>query len=198
MTDIPANVDETLAAFRQHMRLNNMPIPDVGFIRWVIGRMLQIVQDQPNLPEDTKILAQVHAILIEDALEETRNAPNRPLLVTATWAALSLGSTSSPGFSSEDIERIHAQARSLMASALGKKSGQARRENRPWRPHAEELAVAAHADDPTRSNEKIADYISDSWKLADVGCPGHRTLAEFVAELRSIGRLPQRTRSLQK
>ena len=103
MTDIPAKVDEALAAFRQHMRLNNMPIPDERFIRWVVGRILQIVQDQPDLPQDTKILAQVHAILIEDALQELRNAPTRPLLVTAMWAALSLGSTSSPGFSSEEL-----------------------------------------------------------------------------------------------
>jgi hypothetical protein len=84
MTDIPAKVDETLAAFRQHMRLNNMPIPGEGFIRWVVGRMLQIVQDQPDLPEDTAILAQVHAILIEDALQESRNAPNRAVLIKAS------------------------------------------------------------------------------------------------------------------
>jgi hypothetical protein len=199
MTDIPAKVDETLAAFRQHMRLNNMPIPNEGFIRWVVGRMLQIVQDQPNLPEDTTILAQVHAILIEDELQEARNAPNRPLLVTAIWAALSLGSTSSPGFSGEDIERIHAQGRSLMASALGKKSGEARRENRLiWVQHAEELALDAHSNDPTRSNEKIASYISDYWRLADVECPSHRTLTKHVADMRATNRLLQRARSLPK
>jgi hypothetical protein len=158
--------------------------------------MLQIVQDQPDLPEDTAILAQAHAILIEDALQESRNAPNRPLLVTAMWAALFLGSTSSPGFSKEDIERFNKHARSEMARALGKRSGEARRENRPWAPHAEELAGAACAADPTRSNEKIADYILSSWKLAAVESPGHRTLTRFVSEIRTDGRLPPRTRSL--
>jgi hypothetical protein len=180
------------------MRLNNMPIVDEEFIRWIKERMLQRVMDQPNLLEDTKLQAQVNAILIEDALLALQKDPNRAFFVTALYCALSLGQTSSPGFSNEEMETIHAQARSLMASALGKRSGEARRKNRPWAQHAEKLARDAYSNHPTRSNEKIADYISDSWKLADVQCPSHRTLASFVAELKEDHRIPQRERSLQK
>ena len=85
-----------------------------------------------------------------------------------------------------------------MGRALGKRSGETRRENRPWVPHAEELARAARGDDPTLSNEKIADHVVSSWKLAAVEFPGHRTLTRFVSELRTDGRLQQRTRSLPK
>jgi hypothetical protein len=72
----------------------------------------------------------------------------------------------------------------------GKRSGEVRRENRPWVPHAEELAFAI---DPNLSDEDIALAISDRWKLGDVNCPGHRTLVRFVTELRAGGRLPART-----
>ena len=75
----------------------------------------------------------------------------------------------------------------------GKKSGEVRRESRPWVPHAEELALAV---DPNLSNEAIATEINGGWKRQDVDPPGIRTLAQFIAELRTAGKLPQRkTRS---
>jgi hypothetical protein len=75
----------------------------------------------------------------------------------------------------------------------GKKSGEVRRKNRPWVPHAEELALAL---DPNLSNAAIATEITGGWKRQDVDPPGIRWLAEFIAELRTAGKLPQRkTRS---
>jgi hypothetical protein len=71
----------------------------------------------------------------------------------------------------------------------GKKSGEVRRESRPWVPHAEKLALAV---DPNLSNEAIATEISGGWKRPDVDPPGIRTLMRFVAKLRSGAILPPR------
>jgi hypothetical protein len=199
MTDLPPKVEEMLAALRDHIRLTNMPHPDEAFIRWVVGRMLERVQNQLDLPEDMKIRAQVDAILIEDALRELKNAPNRSLLVTAIWAALHLAQTSGPGLPSDYLERLDAQMRSAMGKAAGKKSGAVRKENRPWRSHAEELALEAYARDPSRSNEALAVEIFFSWRLnpdkGETKCPSVATLKRFVAELRRCGKLPPRTGS---
>jgi hypothetical protein len=85
-----------------------------------------------------------------------------------------------------------------MSSAGGKRSGIARRANRPWTGHASELAIEAHSREPNLSNEKIVAKISDNWKLERPNCPGSRTLAAFVAQLRKTRVLPQRSGSLQK
>ena len=74
----------------------------------------------------------------------------------------------------------------------GKKSGEVRRESRPWVPHAEELALAVA---PNLSNEAIATEISGGWKRHDVDPPGIRTLQRFVAKLRG-GKIPPRAKAL--
>ena len=71
----------------------------------------------------------------------------------------------------------------------GKKSGEVRRKSRPWVPHAEEIALTV---DSNLSNGAIALAISDRWKRADVNYPGDRTLAGFVAQLRTARTLPPR------
>lgn len=85
-----------------------------------------------------------------------------------------------------------------MGKAGGKKSGAVRKENRPWKPHAAELAKEAYSNDGDVSNESFADAISDRWRLKEPECPGHRTLTTFVSELRKSGQLPQRRGSFRK
>jgi hypothetical protein len=87
---------------------------------------------------------------------------------------------------------------SEISSIAGKTSGKNRRANRPWAPHATELAVHACDSNPQASNETIAGLIADNWKLEKISAPGHRTLSGFVADLRKGHKLPQRTGSLQK
>jgi hypothetical protein len=195
MTVLPPKVEEALLAFRDHFRLNNMPIPDEGFIRSAAARMLEGVQNQPDLPEDRKIRAQVDAILIEDALRELENAPNRSLLVSAIWAALNLGHTSGPGLPSDYIERLYAQMRSAENSAAGKKSGAARRE-RPWWSTARDRALQEIAKSPNASDEKIAEEIRYYWPGPEEApkCPGSRTLTRFISKRRGK-ELPARTGS---
>jgi hypothetical protein len=77
----------------------------------------------------------------------------------------------------------------------GKESGKTRRkENRPWVPHATELAKVICAKHPDYSNEKVALEIVSLWRLEEPSPPGARTLATFVSELRKAKKLPKRAK----
>jgi hypothetical protein len=95
----------------------------------------------------------------------------------------------------EDGEAV---SHSEVSRVAGKRSGIVRRAKRAWAAHAMELARDAYQEDPGASNSKIADEISACWKLESHEAPGHRTLEEYVSELRENGGLPQRTRSVRK
>jgi hypothetical protein len=190
--------DERITAFLDYVRMNNVALVSEGALIDAVESAVRTILVRGDRSEGEKLQARLYGSLIREGVRELRNDPSRTLSLNCYWAGFDLGIILRPDRSPKEIERIRAKARSLTASALGKRSGEVRRENRSWAEHAEELALEAYSDDPARSNEKIAEHISDSWKLADIGCPGHRTLAKFVAELRSIGRLLQRTRSLQK
>jgi hypothetical protein len=95
-------------------------------------------------------------------------------------------------------DELRATLRTELGREGGTKSGEARKANRRWTAHAEELAIPRYERDENASNDIIAGEISGSWKLADVHCPGVRTLSKFVSELRAAGKLPKRTGSVRK
>jgi hypothetical protein len=95
-------------------------------------------------------------------------------------------------------DELRATLRTELGREGGTKSGEARKANRRWTAHAEELAIAGYERNANASNDIIAGEISDCWKLAEVHCPGVRTLSKFVSELRAAGKLPKRTGSLRK
>ena len=75
----------------------------------------------------------------------------------------------------------------------GKKSGKVRaRENKPWAPHATELAQVIYSELPDPSDEDVALEIKTRWKLERPVPPGVRTLMRFVSELPKPGKLPKR------
>ena len=94
------DIEEMVADARRQMRLNNMPISDERYVGWVVERTLQYILDQEDRPEDAKRRARFYARLIVTALPEIRDAPNRPLVVSIIFAALSLSMMT--GFSRED------------------------------------------------------------------------------------------------
>jgi hypothetical protein len=192
------SADKRIAAFLDYVRMNNVALVSEGVLIEAVQSAVRTIQAQGDRSEGEKLQASLYGSLIREGVRELRNDPSRTFSLNCYWAGFDLGMILRPDRSPKEIERIRAKARSLMASALGRRSGEVRRKNRSWAQHAEDLALYAHSNDPARSDDKIAEYISDSWKLADIRCPGHRTLAKFVAELRLIGRLPKRTRSLQK
>jgi hypothetical protein len=75
----------------------------------------------------------------------------------------------------------------------GRKSGELRRANRKWVPHATILAGAACSRNLAASNADIADAIEGDWK-GEADCPAYATLLRFVSKLRKNGELPPRAK----
>jgi hypothetical protein len=93
----------------------------------------------------------------------------------------------------KEAERRKRRALSEGGRRGGKKSGKVRgRENKPWAPHATELAQAIYSELPDPSDEDLAVEIKTRWKLEDPLPPTVRTLERFMPELREAGKLPKR------
>jgi hypothetical protein len=92
----------------------------------------------------------------------------------------------------EETEKRKRRAMSERGREGGKNSGKARKENRPWVPHATELAQDFCAKHPDASNEQVAVEIVNGWRLETPLPPTVRTLEKFVSELREAGTLPKR------
>lgn len=71
----------------------------------------------------------------------------------------------------------------------GRKSGAARRENRKWVPHAEELAHQLRGEDGGASAPDIAAEIHAGWKLADPELPAITTLTAHIRQMIRAGTL---------
>jgi hypothetical protein len=78
------------------------------------------------------------------------------------------------------------------AAAGGKASGEARRKNRPWVKHAEELARAGRTANPKISQDNLAADIIASWKLRKPKSPGVGTLKSHISEMERKGELARR------
>jgi hypothetical protein len=77
----------------------------------------------------------------------------------------------------------------------GKKSGEVRRrENKPWAPHATDLAIVICGELADPSDENVAMEIVSRWKLEEPLPPTVRWLAKFVSDLREAGTLPKRAK----
>jgi hypothetical protein len=92
----------------------------------------------------------------------------------------------------EEAEKRKRRAMSEGGKKGGEKSGKVRRENRPWAPHATELARVIYSEPSDPSDEEVAVEIKTRWKLEHVRPPGVRTLMRFIGELRQAGKLPKR------
>ena len=199
MADLPtgkssATGDEALAEELRNLKRNDLSIVNWGFLEEVVEHLLRDILDRDDWPEHTKLHARFCAFLIKDAVREARNAVSGNVVLNLIWAGLSLGMNS--GLSADGVEMLYAEARSTMGSAGGRKGTPARRAKQlAWRAHATELALEV---DPNLSNEKIANLISDGWKHEDPKCPGHKSLTDFISELRESKKLPQRTGLLRK
>jgi hypothetical protein len=187
-----ATADEREAGFRADPRYREQESPAPGasnmFIGHVVDETLRSILDRRRWPEHMKLQARHNADVVRSAMLAVQNAPNRDFVLNLIWAALSLGLNS--GHSQEWIERA--------ARESGKKSAPVRKANWPWTEHATELAQRVCSLDQTLSNGKIASEVEGQWKHKAPKCPVHRTLENFISELRINGTLPQRTRSLRK
>lgn len=94
------------------------------------------------------------------------------------------------------IPKITTEAIAIRQKAAGQRSGQARREARPWVTHATDLATQLRCRVPTWSREKLATEIEFSWKIS-AKCPGHQTLLKFLRECERGGIIPPRSKGSQ-
>jgi hypothetical protein len=93
----------------------------------------------------------------------------------------------------EEAEKRKRRAMSEGGQKGGKKSGQTRsRENKPWAPHATELAQVIYSELSGPSDEDVAVEIKTRWKLEHVPAPSVRTLVRLMPELRQAGKLLKR------
>jgi hypothetical protein len=97
-------------------------------------------------------------------------------------------------FGPEEVLKLKLRALVEGGQKGGKQSGKTRsRENKPWAPHATDLARVIYAELPDASDEDIAVEIVTRWKL-ETPPPKVRTLERFVSELREAKKLPKRAK----
>jgi hypothetical protein len=96
-------------------------------------------------------------------------------------------------FGLEEAEKRKRRAISEGGRKGGKNRWEGRTgENRPWVPHATELAHVIYSEFPGASDQEIAVEIKTRWKLDCPLPPTVRTLEKFVSELRPL--LPKRAK----
>lgn len=86
--------------------------------------------------------------------------------------------------------RHYSEAQKMNGAAGGKKSGEARKRNRKWTPHARELAIGITEPEKRKNKATLAREIFDRWKLVKPSAPNTRTLEDFVDELIEEKALP--------
>jgi hypothetical protein len=92
-------------------------------------------------------------------------------------------------------ERYKASTHRHKQSERGQRSGEARRANRRWVVHAEELAKQIRKENPYLKPPGIAAEINVRWKLADRDPPSYETLVGHIRGMIKIGALaPGKTR----
>jgi hypothetical protein len=85
-----------------------------------------------------------------------------------------------------DLKRNH---QSEIGKKGGLRSGEVRRNNRPWVPHATELLREIYDKTPELASEPMAVEAIFRWKEI-VKEPGLNTMKKFIVELRDKGHLP--------
>jgi hypothetical protein len=85
-------------------------------------------------------------------------------------------------------------------ASAGLRSGKARNKkaDTEWRAHAIELARQLREQAPSISQETLASYIQDKWKLPRKDLPAYETIRKFIASEEKAGRLPPKTKKAQK
>lgn len=145
--------------------------------------------DRKDLDDNAKDELRAGAEVFLALVEIFREAPGLSRLREAIFefAGIALLTGLQAGRSPVEVDRHHSKL-----SQGGKTSAAGREARWPWRHHAEELAKEVCDRDRTLSPGKVADAIGRAWKLADLECPGHKSLEMFVSKLRESGSLPRR------
>lgn len=172
------------------------------YLKAIFDQCMERVLARPDLSAGRRTNAQEDAdafffVFTELQREDLGPKEMKELAYELTTRALFTGLRA--GLSPEEVEKIELHAeigRKVVSGGKrgGTKSGEARSgENRPWVPHATELAQVI-CSERDASDEVVAVEIVTRWRLEKPLPPGMRTLETFVSELRKAGTLPKRAK----
>jgi hypothetical protein len=168
------------------------------YLMAMFGQCMKRVLARPDLNAGRKTNAQEDAAVFMAAFDELKQADSRSRELAFELGIRALFTGLRVGLNQDEEQKLREGVLAELGRSGGKASGEARKENRPWVPHAKELALEVHSEDPEASDATLATEIGSRWKHEDPKCPGHRTLENFISELRADRTLPQRTGSLRK
>jgi hypothetical protein len=146
---------------------------------------LEKLRANPHIPaEALRALEEAHEIFMHHVRQE------QEIALHAYAYGLTIGAYIASQEALPETDRLLTR---VSQSKRGKRSGQIRRENRPWIEHAENLAKATRKQHSDYSQDKVATEIAAGWKLQRIECPGHGTLKQFIGALENEGKLPKRS-----
>ena len=172
-------------------------------LKAIFSQCMERVRVRPDLSAGRKTNAQEDAagfMFVFDELKREDLGPKEMKELAYELATRALFTGLRAGRSPEEAEEIELHAeigRRVVTGGRtgGKKSSERRRrKNKPWAPHATELARVICDELPHASDETVAVEIVARWKLETPRPPGVRTLATFVSELRKARTLPKRAK----
>jgi hypothetical protein len=172
-----------------------------NYLKAMFDQCMERVLARPDLSAGRKTNAQEDAdafVFVFTELQREDLGPKEMKELAYELSTRALFTGLRAGLSPEEVEKIELHAeigRKVVSGGKtgGTNSGKTRsRENKPWAPHATELAQVIYAELPGASDEDFAVEIKTRWKLEEVSPPTVRTLATFVSELREGGKLPKR------
>jgi hypothetical protein len=168
------------------------------YLRDMFDQCMKRVLARPDLTPDRRTNAMEDEATFMAFFDAAKQWPPKLAAHAFEMTTCALFTGMRAGLNQNEVDKL----RQHIFVETGRKGGMASkeiREERPWWPRAEELALNA---DPNLSNEKIATHIRDNWTPKEKPAnplpkyPGHRTLTKFVSKLRVDKKLPQRRGSL--
>jgi hypothetical protein len=159
-----------------------------------------VISGIEEIDQETKSLARLglsrHIPLIREVISELKEESQMKLFfalaeIIREYGRAHFNSKFSYAKLRDELEKIKlARQHSDRQATAGIKSGEVRRNNRPWTAHARELVKAIIAQSPEFGRDRIATQITVLWKLEEDLLPGHETLKKYVEELEAKGDIP--------
>ena len=168
-----------------------------GWLLWrAVEGALSAAVERNDISEDEKTEARQEAHKVSAAIEVISEHPSglvsRQLAFDLATNSIFVGLRA--GLTPEQLEKFRQQWFSAQQRARGKRSGENRRSERPWPPHAKERAHHFRTKHKSWSRPRIANAILSEWQsTSQIANPSYDQLLDYVKELELSGELPLRT-----
>jgi hypothetical protein len=183
------------------------------FFDRICRRITQHERTRPRTTGEIRIFPSFDALsaqMVERRTGEFRKLaasgdPDDPLIRNAADACFVIAQAVRLGYlwaqteAEFELKPLARLARRVKAGATsgGSKSGQERRRKRAttWEAIAKKMIMEIRAENPTFSQDKVADEIFALWQHEDPRAPGHATLKGLISRMEQAGELPKRRRT---